>query len=553
MDFSFTERDISASYGENVKSIELDGKTATGGYTVKDGALTLTEEGTYILSGVAKDICITVNAPEKKVQLVLDGLTVNNKNGCAIYVKDASKVFITLKDGTESFVSDGESYLVTDGDTALDGAIFSKADLTVNGGGALTVEGNYKHGIVSKDDLIIANAEVTVNSKSCGINGKDCVKIKNATLDITAGSDGIRSDNDTDLSRGFVYLESGKITVCSVNDGIQAETVLKICDGELDIKSGNGEEYESGKGLKAVSDIEILGGVFKIDSYDDSIHSNRTITISGGDIWARSNDDGIHADMDLSISGGKILVSKSYEGLEAERILISGGTVDITASDDGLNASGGNDGSGMGGPFGGGDMFASSDAAIVISGGYTVVNASGDGVDSNGSITVTGGITLVSGPTNSGNGSLDYGSRAEISGGVFIATGAYGMAQSFSEAMGQGAVFSLTGNRNGGTSVALCNSDGGVICSFSPVKSYQCVVISAPDIKKGDTYTLVCGGEVADADANGFAQGSRISGGTAVKEIEMDSLLYGSTGGGMGGNMGGGFGGGKPGGRPGNR
>ena len=104
MDFSFTERDISASYGESIKTIELDGKTATGGYTVKDGALTLTEEGTYILSGVAKDICITVNAPEKKVQLVLDGLTVNNKNGCAIYVKDASKVFITLKDGTESFV-----------------------------------------------------------------------------------------------------------------------------------------------------------------------------------------------------------------------------------------------------------------------------------------------------------------------------------------------------------------------------------------------------------------------------------------------------------------
>ncbi|MBQ8392339.1 MAG: carbohydrate-binding domain-containing protein [Clostridia bacterium] len=550
MDFSFTERDISASYGDSVRSLTFSGDVVTGGASIVNGVLTITEEGTYILSGNADDICITVDAPEKKVQLVLDSFSISNSAGCPIYIRSASKVFITLKDGTESTVSDGSDYEITDGDTNIDSAIFSKADLTVNGNGALKVSGNYKHGIVSKDDLIIVNSKISVSSVGCAIDGKDCVKIKNATLDINAGSDGIRSSNDTEQSRGFVYIEDGKFTITATNDGIQAERILKICNGEFVINAGNSQGYESGKGIKASSDIQILGGVYRIHSYDDSIHSNSTVKISNGDFLLSTDDDGIHANADLSIEGGDICISKSYEGLEAERILISGGKIDLYATDDGLNASGGNDGSGMGGPHGGGDAFASSTAEISISGGYTLINADGDGIDSNGAIYITGGTTLVAGPTNSGNGSLDYGSEAKIYGGILIATGAYGMAQNLSGAVNQGAILTVTGTRAEKTSVALCNEDGVVIASFTPEKAYQCLLISAPGIQDGEVYTVICGGTVAGADENGFAKDSAISGGSRVVEIEMSSLLYGSTGmggGGMGGAPGG-MGGGMPGG-----
>ena len=551
MDMSFTERDASASYGQNVKAITFSGNTVSGG-ELENKELIIKDEGTYILSGEATDISIKVDAPEKKVQLVLNGLTLNNSQGYAIYLREAKKVFLTLADGTENYISDAESYEITDGDTTVDGAIFSKADLTVNGKGSLTVNGNYKHGIDSKDDFICVNAKITITSKGMGIGGKDCVKLKDASLTINAGSDAIRSYNDTDSAKGFVYIESGSYTLTALSDGIQAASVIKIADGTFDITSGESlYSQSSGKGIKAVSDLNILGGVFKISSYDDALHSNRSVFISDGALTLSSGDDGIHADADLSISGGNILVSKSYEGLEGERILISGGEIDVTASDDGLNAAGGNDGSGMGGPFGGGDMFGSSDAEIVISGGYLLIDASGDGVDSNGALTVTGGVTLVSGPTNSGNGSLDYGSKATVSGGVFIATGSYGMAQNFSNAENQGAIITTTGTQTSGTSIALCDEDGKVIASFTPSKAYQSLVISAPEIKKGEAYSVICGGTAAEADKNGYASGTEISGGRTVVNIEMSSLLYGSSQGMGGGGMGGGMGPGGHGNRPG--
>ena len=539
MDMTFTERDISASYSQNVKSIIFSGGSVSGA-ELENNELVIRDEGTYILSGEAADISVRVDAPEKKVQLVLSDLTLYNSNGYGIYLRDAKKVFITLADGTSNLVSDGESYEINDGDTALDGAIFSKADLTINGKGSLTVNGNYKHGIDSKDDLICVNANITVTSKGMGLGGKDCVKLKDVSLIVNAGSDAIRSYNDTEEARGFVYIEGGSYNLKALSDGIQAASVIKIENGDFDITSGESQYSQgSGKGIKAVSDLNISGGVFKITSYDDTLHSNRSIFITDGEFLLTSGDDGIHADSDLSISGGNIAVSKSYEGLEGERILISGGRIDVTSSDDGLNAAGGNDGSGMGGPFGGGDTFGASDAEIVISGGYLTVDASGDGIDSNGTLIVTGGVTLVSGPTNSGNGSLDYGSGATVYGGVFIATGSYGMAQGFSNAENQGAIITPTGTQTASTSIALCDEDGKVIASFTPSKAYQSLVISAPDIKKGETYSVICGGTVAGADRNGYATDTEISGGRTVVNIEMSSLLYGSSQG-MGGGMGGG-------------
>lgn len=147
---------------------------------------------------------------------------------------------------------------------------------------------------------------------------------------------------------------------------------------------------------------------------------------------------------------------------------ISGGTIDITASDDGLNAAGGNDQSGMGG-FGG-DMFsADEDAWITISGGTVTIDATGDGIDSNGDLTVSGGNIFVSGPSDNGNGALDYNGTATITGGTLVAAGMSGMEQNFGSDSTQGLLMmNLTDNQSG--EITLEDADGNTLVSYTPMR-----------------------------------------------------------------------------------
>lgn len=551
MDFTFTDRELAGTW-EAQKAISIHGNGTSAeiggtGAALEDGCLRIASEGVYHLTGTFTDLCVTIAAGEKdKVQLVLDGAALSNSNGPCIYIQSADKVFITLPEGTSSSVADGTSYSVTDGETTVDAAIFSRSDLCINGSGTLTVLGQYKHGVVSKDDLVIANASLNVTSASAALNGKDCVKITGAALTLHAGSDGLRSDNAEDESRGFVYLTDCTAAITAGNDGVQAETVLVCVDANLTLTTGGGSgsslrsSTDSWKGLKSGGDLYLCGGTYAIDAHDDCIHSNSHIVIADGLFDLSSGDDGVHADTSLTISGGTLTVRKSYEGLESSKLVISGGMIDVTASDDGLNGAGGTDGSAMGSRFGRG-MFSNGVGEIEISGGYIVVNASGDGIDSNGTIRVTGGVTLVSGPTGSGNGALDYDGEATVSGGILIAAGSSGMAQNFSSAENQGAMLVSLSRQTTG-SIALVDENGRAVVSFTPDKAYQCVVITAPAIQQGGAYTLVTGGTIEGADANGFAQNAVITGGTTQETITMSSLVYSNSGFGMWTRPGGGGG-----------
>ncbi len=554
MDFSFSDREIS---GE-IKDDTVQAPQAA------DSVITIDQAGVFEFSGEMTDR-IVVSAGEKdKVQIVLAGAKIQNSSGPAIFIQSADKVYITAKEGTENVITDGKSYSVTDKDSTVDGAIFSKADLAINGEGSLFVTGNFKHGIVSKDDLVLAIKSLQVDAKNVGINGKDCVKIAQGEVIVNAGSDGIRSDNTEDTSRGFVYVDAAKVSVTSGNDGVQAETVVKLDQAELTVLAGGGSarglsaSTESYKGIKAVSDILISDGSITVDSRDDCLHSNHTVTLSGGTLFLSSGDDGIHADTDLSVSGGKLTISKSYEALEGTRVMISGGTLDLTSSDDGINAAGGNDGSGFSARPGMG-QFSSSSGLIAISGGYLVINASGDGLDANGSVAISGGVTLLSGPTGSGNGAFDYDSAASVTGGVLVALGSTGMAQCFTEATGQGAALIGFSSQTANSSFALCDSAGNVLLSFDPPKSYQSALVTCPEMQPGGSYQIVTGGTVFGADEYGFCQNTTLTGGNTIATFELSSNLYSSGSGGMGGNMrpGGemdhGPMGGGPGGKPQNR
>lgn len=323
-DLSIKDNDRNSSY--------LEGKELV----ISDENINITKGGTYVLSGEGSGLII-VDAGKDYVQLVFDGVNINTKDFGAVYVVSADKVTITLKEGSDNYLSDSSSYSQID-DNKVDGVIYSKADLVINGSGSLTVTANYAHGIVSKDDLIIAGSTINVTAlNGKAVVGKDCLKVADTSLNLTSYKDCFSSDNEEDEYRGYIYIESGNININTQSDGIYGYNLVVIDDGEINIKcsdTGN----SSLKGIKSDGDIEINGGNITIESNDDSIHASNDICINGGTLNLTSGDDGIHSDISVEINGGNITILDSYEGIEGQYVTINGGDINVKASDDGINA-----------------------------------------------------------------------------------------------------------------------------------------------------------------------------------------------------------------------
>lgn len=254
----FTNRDKEIGYDdESAIAINLsDGaSTADSNSVVIDGdTITITEEGTYILSGSLTNGQIVVDAENAKVQLVLDNADISCETSAAIYVKAADKVFITTTDGSTNTVCTSGEFEAID-DNNIDAAIFSKSDLTLNGAGNLEVTCENGHGILSKDDLVITSGEYVVDAGKHALSGKDSVRIAGGTFDLTAGRDGIHSENTDEEEKGFVYIENGSFTITSDGDGIDASYIVEIVDGSFDITAGGG--YENSE---VHTDNDMMGG-----------------------------------------------------------------------------------------------------------------------------------------------------------------------------------------------------------------------------------------------------------------------------------------------------
>ena len=546
IDTEFTDREKSGSYkaSEAVK-ITLNKTTATvsGSGAKADGStITITEEGVYIVSGTLEDGQIIVDASDSdKVQIVLDGVNINCETNAAIYVREADKVFITLAENSSNTLGGGNEYTQID-DNTVDGVIFSKSDLVCNGTGSLTIEADYKHGIVSKDDLVITGGTYKITAADNGITAKDQLKILDGSFDIDAANSAVKAKNTDDTELGNIY---------------------------------------------------IAGGVFTVKAEQDGFHATGSIVVDDGTITVNSGDDGFHAELDTVIHGGTIFVEKSYEGLEGKRVVVNGGDITVNASNDGVNAANsgdggvnaansgddganttnpganavgsgdddsnaassnndssaavnsGDDGSISGEADGkeppqmppdtenGSDMQPSQDfdpenapsggnapqdfdpgnapsdgnapqmmqrgsggggnseLYIKITGGTLTVSADGDGLDSNGGLFVTGGTTIVYGPTSDGDSALDYDGSAIVTGGTLAAIGSAGMTESFDEASTQPVItYYGTETQSADTTITLTDSDGSALFTVTPEKVYASIVLTCPEMKLDATYTL---------------------------------------------------------------
>ena len=550
----FSDRDYETDYSQ-CTAITLQGSSAIGnGVGINGSTVTITKEGAYLLSGSLTDGMVIVDTDkETKVQLILNNAEIHSETSAPIYIKQADKVFITLAEGSSNTLSCGESYVAID-ENNIDSAIFSKDDLTLNGSGTLTISSPAGHGIVSKDDLRITGGTYKITAAGHGLSGQDALSIADGSFTITCGKDGIHGENDEDAALGTVYIGNGSYSITSDGDGISATSTLYLVSGNYTLLCGGGSEYGeehtdemfgggmsgpggmggrpggmggrgyntmtpsatetdtavSAKGLKSTGPMTVIGGNYTINSADDAVHSNNTLTVADGCFQIATGDDGFHADEALSIGGGTIDITESYEGLEGLSITITAGEITLKASDDGLNAAGGNDESGFGGMGGkpggmggfGGDRFgSSSDSFITISGGRLTVDADGDGIDSNGNLTFTGGHTVVEGPTNGGNGPLDYGGSGSLSGGTIIISGSSGMAQSLNSSGAQGILAINVGNCSAGTTVFIKDAGGTDILTFTPQKMFGCIIVSTPDIKNGESYTINIGSESGTFEA----------------------------------------------------
>ena len=426
-------------------------------------SLTITESGTYHLTGSLADGSIVVDAGVGEVRLVLDNVSITNLTGPAILAYNAENLVIELVG--DNTLADGASY-GSEYNEDVDGVVYSKADLALTGAGELNITANHGDGIVGKDDVVFRGGSYAITAKDDGIRGKDSVYITGGLLTIMSEGDAIKSTNETDFGKGFVMVEDGSIAATA-----------------------------AGKGLKATNTILISGGDLALNTYDDAIHTNNYVGITGGEIAINAGDDGVHADRELIIDGGAINIAKAYEGLEAQVVTINDGVINVVATDDGINAGGGADSSSVN-RVGANPFAGDEDCVLTINGGNVYINAAGDGMDSNGYLVFNGGYTVVDGPTNNGNGALDAGLGISLQGGSVVAVGAAGMAESLGSSSGVcniSVYFSDT--QAAGTLIEVKNSANELVLEHVSAKTFSHLAAGTEALVPGETYTIYLNGE----------------------------------------------------------
>ena len=550
VDTHYSEQDLSWDTSSET-AIDLSNPTATDGVTVEDGTLTITKAGTYKLSGEYQGQIKVETADSDAVRLVLDNANITNSSGAALNVVNADEVILYSASGTTNTISDGADYTAT-GEDDPDAVVYSKADLTIAGEGTLKVNGNHEDGIHTTDGLVIASGTLEVNAANTGIKGKDYVDILGGTITVTAQQDGIKSTNDTDEGQGWTRLSNGTVTVNAGDDGFKASRVVEISGGSLTVE-------QSDEGIEAQY-INISGGDVNVTSADDGMNASlKTSDSESTDSSANTSDTANQQQNNQqqgSLPGGQQngASNQQLQGTgqppQGQPPAMSGSSQDGTSQNgasgtaqqqnntqnqgnqnmgqppamlggnaqDGTSQNGttgtGQQGMGQppqgGMPGGGGGTFEVIDAAINVSGGHVTVNAEGDGIDSNGVTTLSGGTLIVNGPSQGGNAALDTNGDLLLNGATVLSGSTADMfeAPSTNSTSGYLKLTNSSGFEQGST-VQVADSSGKVVANYKVTKSnVQLVLVSSSSIVKGQSYTVYTTTSAVDSNAASLASGA---------------------------------------------
>ena len=486
-------------------AIDLSNPTATDGVTVEDGTLTITKAGTYKLSGEYQGQIKVETADSDAVRLVLDNANITNSSGAALNVVNADEVILYSASGTTNTISDGADYTAT-GENDPDAVVYSKADLTIAGEGTLKVNGNHEDGIHTSDGLVIASGTLEVNAANTGIKGKDYVDILGGTINVTAQQDGIKSTNDTDEGKGWTRLSNGTVTVNAGDDGFKASRVVEISGGSLTVE-------QSDEGIEAQY-INVSGGGVNVTSADDGMNASlKTSDSESTDSSANTSDTANQQQGSLPGGQQNGTSNQQQQGTGQPQPPAMSGTSQDGTSQNGTTGTG-QQGMGQppqgGMPGGGGGTFEVIDAAINVSGGHVTVNAEGDGIDSNGVTTLSGGTLIVNGPSQGGNAALDTNGDLLLNGATVLSGSTADMfeAPSTNSTSGYLKLTNSSGFEQGST-VQVADSSGKVVANYKVTKSnVQLVLVSSSSIVKGQSYTVYTKTSAVDSNAASLASGA---------------------------------------------
>ncbi|QTM98162.1 carbohydrate-binding domain-containing protein [Sediminibacillus dalangtanensis] len=509
---------------------------------------TLTDPSEYVYE---EDTDEPKAAIYSKDDLTINGtgnLNVNSNYNDGITGNDDLKIIGTTIDITAE----------DDGIVGRDLFAMNEALITIDAGGDGVKSSNDTD--EDKANVVLESGSLIINAGGDGVQSENTVTILDGEYEITAGGGSPETiEATTEFGGGFGGQRQGAMP--GGQDFSEDNMPAERPDGAEGMEpptEGDGGEFEdrqppeqmeeeqaqtnaeteeddtpSTKGIKAENSLEIAGGTIAIDANDDALHSNKELTVAAGEMTLATGDDAVHADEEIIITNGSIQVDKSYEGIEAESITVSDGTIHLAAEDDGFNVNGGTDQMGMQGFWENqteNEEESTEEEAdqgkLLIEGGYIYVDANGDGLDSNTSAEMTGGTVLVYGPTNNGNGALDYDQSFEIKGGTLIAAGSSGMAQGVSDSSEQ-ASFMMTFPEmlEAGTTVSVQDGNGDIVVAVAPEKDFQSVVISSPDLKQDQSYTLYTDNGLSGDETDGFFEDATMEGGTKVLEFSLTSTM----------------------------
>lgn len=445
---------------------------------------TINKAGTYRLKGTIANGQLVINSNGNGVvRVILAGVSITSRTAAAISIQAAPKVVIVLEAGTKNTLTDGATRAVAD---TASGALYSRAPLTISGSGALRVTGRHGDAIAGTDGVVIAGGAITVSAKDDGIRGRDFLYVSGGTIAVTAQSDGLRSTGKKASTVGYVYIGGGRVTISA-----------------------------KGAAVHGISDVVIAGGSLKLTSVGNAITSSCVSFIDKAKVTISTSAKAVHSNGETVMHGGSVVIAKALEGLEGASVTVSGGTLKLTSSDDGINVT-----TGPATAASTATYSNSVEPSFTMSGGTALIDALGDGLDINGTGSMSGGKLVISGPTAAKDGALDLLKPFTMTGGLLIGVGASAMAMAPATSSAQASILgNLSSSQPAGSTLLIADAAGKVLAGFKATRAWQSVVLSSSGLTKGQTYKLYAGGTPSGAATGGYYTSGSLAGATLLASI----------------------------------